>query len=109
MNHTGDLFGDKEDYSRQTASELEAANTSMLTDTAEITELYHQRPGHFATMSMGAWFNAAHRLNDKDLALSVGSQNIKLTIIRKGYNKLPLKPLKDWNNKFTYDSRREKK
>jgi extradiol dioxygenase family protein len=96
---TSDLF-EADDYPRQVAAQLDRVVQEIVVDTAEITQEYLKRPGHLAVMTLGAWFNAAHRLNDRELANSAGSMATKLEILRKGYNKLPLQPLRDWNDRF---------
>lgn len=91
---------DGSDYGQQTADMLNHVVAEITVDTAEITQEYMKRPGHMIGMTLGAWFCAAHRLTDKELARSSGSMATKLLILSRGYNKLPLEPLKAWNDRF---------
>lgn len=66
-------------------------------DTAQITEIYLQRPKGATSMSLGFWFARAHNLGDSELMLCASSLETKLLIVRKEYNRLPLEPLWEWN------------
>ena len=67
-------------------------------DTAEITHLYLQRPPKLSHLSLGQWFKAAHKLNDRDLELEVKGQAAKLRMVRMGYTNLPIMRLVEFNN-----------
>lgn len=69
-------------------------------DTALIMQEYMKRPGHMANVRFGQWFAKAHNLQDNDLLFSVGNHATKLYILHKGYNRLPLEPLKALNDKY---------
>jgi hypothetical protein len=71
-------------------------------DTAQITQIYLQRPSNLATWKLGQWFAAAHKdklsFEDKrQLSLCASGQETKLLIVRKGYNQFPLHVLTDFN------------
>jgi hypothetical protein len=84
-NNTHDLF----------TMNLPVDNTPI--DTVFITAYYLQRPMSFQHQTMAQWFSNAHGLEDIDFFHTTGSQAIKIAIVQKGYNKLPLDSLHTYN------------
>ena len=57
-------------------------------DTLEVTDLYMQRPGNYAHMGYGEWFNAACKLNDPALHM-MESTEAKHYIFHTGLLNIP--------------------
>lgn len=77
---------------------LESVHIKFATsDTAEITQIYMQRPTSLAAFKLGQWFNRAHGLKDFELEQAASALETKLLIVRKGFNSLSLAPLKAYN------------
>jgi hypothetical protein len=70
---------------------------SNTVDTVFITHYYLQRPLALQHQTMARWFASAHKLDDHDFSHLAGSQAIKIAIVNKGYNKLPIGPLHQYN------------
>lgn len=66
-------------------------------DTAQISQLYLQRPTRLAAFKLGQWFLRAHGIKDQELERAASSLETKLLIVKKGLNTLPLLPLKLYN------------
>jgi hypothetical protein len=67
-------------------------------DTCEISAIYMQRPAHAMNISLGRWFMLAHKLQDSELLNAVSALEAKRVIVRKGYNRLSLQPLLNYNH-----------
>jgi hypothetical protein len=74
-------------------------------DTAEITEIYLQRPQSCLNQSLGIWFCNAHGLRDGDMKLSASSLLTKKYLWMRGYTKFPLGPLLKYNARMAKPGR----
>lgn len=66
-------------------------------DTCEISAIYMQKHSYMSGVSLGQWFNRAHELGDDELINAVTALEAKRLIVRKGYNRLPLITLEQYN------------
>jgi hypothetical protein len=76
---------------------FELVSEGLVNDTVFITAYYLQRPVVLQHQTIAQWFAAAHNITDLEFIHTAGSQAIKIAIVQKGYNKLPLAPLHTYN------------
>lgn len=72
-------------------------------DTAEITQIYLQRPAKQAGLSLALWFCRAHGIEQTSglpLINCASAMETKLSIVGLGLNRLSLEPLREFNKKF---------
>lgn len=58
---------------------------------------YRARPGKFAHLQFGYWFDSAHKLADVDLSTSQSVAEAKRAILLRGYDTLDITPLVKYN------------
>jgi hypothetical protein len=76
---------------------LPVSSTQPVVDTCQIMQIYLQRPQKLATLPFCLWFSGAHKLQDEDFKHCASQMDAKLQIVEKGYNRLSLEPLHQFN------------